>query len=213
MAVRKNSKNSTNDQSQCRWCVNPIDINARVCEKCGKYQSLIWSSLQQISHVGIILSFIAVGFTGYATYQTNEERVKAEAAVNEVKRVKTEVLELSKNLGSLLNNVETIVETQNKAFLVNNTLFVTNGVSQISNVCSKKNSTSACQKHVSLLSGVITVVLENEHLSDLMRSAHCSVARDLISSIERHTDILPEQLQQVTLSTCGKISSNNPDIK
>lgn len=88
-------------RNQCRYCLQPININAKVCQHCSRHQNRF---IQYLDRVGLAVSIIMVLIAFSQLREARQERVDASAALAKAREVeqKTEALHESFRQQALL---------------------------------------------------------------------------------------------------------------
>ncbi len=78
------------DQRLCRYCYQPIHINAKACHHCRFHQNLF---VQYFLSYGVLALLLAFLIGAYQTNEARSERIAASEAVKLLKLLKTSLIQ------------------------------------------------------------------------------------------------------------------------
>lgn len=81
----------------CRYCSEEIRPTAKVCNRCGRHQSLFWQHFR-IEQVGLLISVVMIMITLFQLGEARSERIAASEAVARAKQAETNVITLNNAL-------------------------------------------------------------------------------------------------------------------
>lgn len=93
-----------NDKKLCRYCKEEILNSALVCNKCNHHQNRL---IQNIHNYGVLATIIMVIVSFIALWQTIEQKISAENAMNAAVKASEEALKAKKS------SEESLINTQN----------------------------------------------------------------------------------------------------